>query len=68
MLGKIKKSIEWSGMLDQDRLYLIEAYKRYESLFKLPADTHKKIDSFQNWLLKRGVRKPIEEQNQPVTH
>ena len=59
MLGKNNKIIEWIRMPAQDQTYLITAYKNYESLFRSTGESSHKIEDFQGWLLKRGIRKQI---------
>jgi hypothetical protein len=67
MLGKNKKYVEWRRMPAQDKVYLITAYQKYESFFRSPADCHQKVDDFQGWLLKRGVKKQLAKQNLLLT-
>ena len=59
MLGKNNKYIEWKRMPAQDQTYLITAYQHYESLFRSSGDSRRKIEDFQGWLLKRGIRKQV---------
>lgn len=42
-----------------DKAYLHAAYKRYESLLTSSDGMRLKADNFQDWLLKRGIRKQV---------
>ncbi len=59
MLGKNKKNMDWKRMPAVDRTYLIAAYNRYESLRTSSDLARLKTDNFQDWLLKRGIRKQV---------
>ena len=55
-------------MPEVDQAYLLSAYKRYKSLFISSDERQLKVDSFQEWLLKRGIRKRAISQSHLVTH
>ena len=42
-----------------DRTYLIAAYDRYASMLTSSGARRLKTDNFQDWLLKRGIRKHV---------
>lgn len=53
-MRKYTRSIEWRMIPASDKLFLRTAYKRYKDLY-LNTGESKPADSFENWLLKRGI-------------
>jgi hypothetical protein len=57
-MRKNSKNLYWNMMPAGDRLYLRSAYKRYKHMFSASASNDLlRLDSFQEWLLKRGISK-----------
>lgn len=66
---KMRKNIklkDWDMISAGDRSYLYSAYERYKKLWLSPYCKQSKRDDFHKWLLKRGIQKQFNDEQDSI--
>ena len=53
------KNMEWDKMPECDKRYLLSAFNQYKKLCMTSSDPDLMKDNFKTWLLKRGIRNSV---------